>query len=263
MEKEQNKTEIDKLKSDHKNQVKMLDKIKDAIEEQQKKELLGKNMVVEVTHNERFKNYSNLFSYLTKHQQVLTFWPIVSCIITYNSKKVVTVSKKNDQEFYVRCFNLHGTFENTFEEKLGGDVDEDEEENYIKIKEVEQNADGTKFAFVYFNDGNFYLRTFSDEDIAKNKIRSEEEVAENELDINEKLGLLNSSMSIDNFDDPFITCVFITDDLLYVNLFHTQSFTVHHFVYNQVSKQMNIRPPMELKHNAQNFPFKAFYNNDR
>lgn len=44
----------------------MLDKIKEAIEEQQKKELLGKNMVVEVTHNERFKNYSNLFAYLTK-----------------------------------------------------------------------------------------------------------------------------------------------------------------------------------------------------
>jgi hypothetical protein len=122
LEKEQNKTEIDKLKSDHLTQVKMLDKIKEAIEEQQKKELLGKNMVVEVTHNERFKNYSNLFSYLTKQQQVLTFWPIVSCIISYNSKKVVTVSKKNDQEYYVRCFLLSGTYENTFEEKLGGDV---------------------------------------------------------------------------------------------------------------------------------------------
>ena len=151
----------------------MLEKIKDAIEEQQKKELLGKNMVVEVTHNERFKNYSNLFSYLTKQQQVLTFWPIVSCIIGYNSKKVVTVSKKDDQEFYVRCFNLSGTFENTFEEKIGGETEEDEDDNYIKIKEVEQNFDGTKFAFVYFNDGKFFLRTFCDEDIEKNKIRSE------------------------------------------------------------------------------------------
>jgi hypothetical protein len=40
----------------------------------------------------------------------------------------------------------------TFEEKIAG--------TYIKLKEVEQNFNGSKFAIVYNDDGVFYLRTF-------------------------------------------------------------------------------------------------------
>ena len=122
--KEANKTEIDKLKSDHQSQMKKLEQIKEAIEEQQKKELLGKNLSVEVTHNERFKNFSDLFSTLTKQHQVLTFYPMVSCIITYDSKKVITVTKKDETEYYVRYFLLGGKYENIFEEKIGGEVED-------------------------------------------------------------------------------------------------------------------------------------------
>jgi hypothetical protein len=43
----------------------------------------------------------------------------------------------------------------TFSEKFGGN-----EEDYIKMKEVEQSADGKNYAIVYNNDGHFYLRTF-------------------------------------------------------------------------------------------------------
>lgn len=43
----------------------------------------------------------------------------------------------------------------TFEEKIGGKAGQ-----YIKLKEVEQNSKGTKYAVVYNDDGVFYLRTF-------------------------------------------------------------------------------------------------------
>jgi len=53
-----------------------------------------------------------------------------------------------------------------FEEKVGG-----EPSDYIKLKEIEQNSTGKKYALVYFNDGMFKLRTFerierTDEEIA-------------------------------------------------------------------------------------------------
>lgn len=42
-----------------------------------------------------------------------------------------------------------------FEEQIG-----DDKSSYIKIKEIEQSEDGTRFAAVYFDDGKFKLRTF-------------------------------------------------------------------------------------------------------
>ena len=58
-------------------------------------------------------------------------WPIVSVIISYNSKKAITVTKKSDEEYWIKqyCLQSHHL---SFEEKVGGDPDD-----YIKIKEVE------------------------------------------------------------------------------------------------------------------------------
>jgi hypothetical protein len=44
------------------------------------------------------------------------------------------------------------TQEMTFEEKISG--------SYIKVKEVEQNHDGSMFSCVYFDNGLFRLRIF-------------------------------------------------------------------------------------------------------
>ena len=40
-------------------------------------------------------------------------------MITYNSKLAVTVSKKSDQEMFIKMYNLD-TYEMTFEESVGG-----------------------------------------------------------------------------------------------------------------------------------------------
>ena len=107
--------------------------------------------------NPRFKNFSEVFRNLVKSTNVVTMYPIVSMIITYDSTKAVTVTKKNDREYYVKQYDLE-SYELTFEEKIGGGADQ-----YIKLKEVEQSPDGKKFAVVYNDDGKFFMRTFHKE----------------------------------------------------------------------------------------------------
>jgi len=58
-------------------------------------------------------------------------YPIVSMIITYDSSKAVTVTKRNDREYYIKQYDLE-SYDLTFEEKIGGGEDQ-----YIKLKEVE------------------------------------------------------------------------------------------------------------------------------
>jgi hypothetical protein len=145
-------------------------------------------------------------------------------MITYNSKCACTVTKKDDREYYVKMYDL-STYEQTFEEMIGG-----KSTSYIKLKEVEQNSAGDGFAIAYFDDGNFKIRTFGETN------RTPEEIASEELDVSKELNLDNHTMPIDNFPDPFITCTFITNELLYANLYHTPTRTHHSFVYNIVSK---------------------------
>jgi hypothetical protein len=114
--------------------------------------------------NPRFKNYSSVFKNLVKSTNVATMYPIVSMIITYDSSKAVTVTKKNDREYYVKQYDLE-TYEMTMEEKIGGGEDQ-----YIKLKEVEMSFSGKKYAVVYNDDGKFYIRSF------KKETRSQEEI---------------------------------------------------------------------------------------
>lgn len=75
-------------------------------------------------------------------------------IVTYDSTKALTVTKKNDCEYWVKQYDLE-TYELSFEEKIGGSPDD-----YIKLKECEQSFDGKKYAFIYNNDGRWFVRTF-------------------------------------------------------------------------------------------------------
>ena len=59
----------------------------------------------------------------------------------------------------------------TFEEKISG--------SFVKLKEVEQNADGTKFALVFIDDGVFKMRTFG------KVTRDTWEIEDNEVNFND------------------------------------------------------------------------------
>jgi len=177
-------------------------------------------------------------------------YPIISCIISYNSKSAITVTKKSEREYYVKQYSLE-TYQLTFEEKVGGNPNQ-----YIKLKEVEQNSRGDYFAIVYIDDGLFRLRTFGE------TTRTEEEIEENELDINELLGINNFTIPIYNFPDPFITCTFVDDDWIFVNLFHQDTLTHHHFFFNHKTRVMRGKASVKLDSNRKNFPYKCFYSSE-
>lgn len=91
------------------------------------------------------------------------------------------------------------------------------------MKDIEQNQDGTYFALPYNQNGVFMLRTFGVEP------RTYAEIQDNELNINELLGLDFDTRSkpIDDFPDPLITCTFINDNHLFVNFFSNYAKIVH------------------------------------
>jgi hypothetical protein len=107
-----------------------------------------------------------------------------------------------------------------FEESFNG--------HYIKLKEVEQNIHATKFAVCYNDDGVFKLRVFDREN------RNAKQIADTDFNFNDLLGIDNWTMAINNFPDPFITCCFVTDEMLFVNLFHSHTFMHYHFYFNYV-----------------------------
>lgn len=123
----------------------------------------------------------------------------------------------------------------TFFERVGRKDEYGNNISYIKCNEIEQNSSGTQFACCYLDDGHFYCRMFKEcavkEDREDREDRTEQEILDSELDINRELGLDNHTMPIDNFPDPFIDCTFVTDDLLFINLFHNKKIEHHHFFY--------------------------------
>ena len=150
----------------------------------------------------------------------------------------ITVTKKNEREYWVRMYDLE-SFEQVFEEQYGG-----QSTDYIKMKEIEQNSAGNKYALAYNNDGNFRIRTFKMSDLpdplpnpAKPQ-RSKDVIEKFEFKINEELGIDNWTMAIDGFPDPFIVCCFISDDLIFVNLFYNYHQIHYHFVFDTESMQM-------------------------
>lgn len=121
---------------------------------------------------------------LTKHKSRPTMYPIVHVNISYDSTRAITVTKKDDKEFWVKQYDLE-TYEQTFEEKIGGQPD-----SFIRTKEVEQNATGKRYAIVYIDDGKFRLRVFDKSQ------RTEEEIKRTEVDINALIGINDYTMPI-------------------------------------------------------------------
>ena len=124
------------------------------------------------------------------------------------------------------------------------------------MKEIQQNETGKLYAVSYLDDGKFKLRTFS------SKQRTSEEIAADELDINQELGIDNHTMPINHFPDPFINCCFISDDLIFVNLFHNASLTHHHFFFTLSTRTLSGHTKIPIACNKRNFPQKCFYNKD-
>lgn len=146
---------------------------------------------------------------------------MVNAMILLDSSCTLTVTKASEEVYYIKMYNLE-TFEILFQEEVRGD--------YIKMKEVETNHSCSQFAVVYNDNGVFRLRTFG------RNTRSAKEIAESEININDLIDIDNKTMAVNNFPDPFITCCFVSDDVLFINLFYNYSCTHYHFFYNFTEK---------------------------
>ena len=97
------------------------------------------------------------------------------------------------------------------------------------MKNLEQNKDGTIFALPYYDSGNFKIRVFENE--ATRSIIDD-------LDVNEVLELDQFTIANALIPDPLITCCFLSDNLIFVNLFYN-------FTYESTSKHKDMK---ELVH---------------
>lgn len=81
--------------------------------------------------NAQFKNYRQIFDDMLKESRIMTEFPILTCMISYDSKRTVQVQKKGEREYRIQMFDLE-SYEMTFDEAVGG-----QETDYIKIKDIE------------------------------------------------------------------------------------------------------------------------------
>ena len=108
-----------------------LEQNKNLLEVEAKKKELGAKSDQDIKPNPRFKYFNDAFSGLTRSKNVKTKYPIIDCIMTYNSKSAITITKKDDRMHIINQYSLE-TYEMTFEEILGGKPD-----SYIKVSQIE------------------------------------------------------------------------------------------------------------------------------
>ena len=65
------------------------------MEVEKQKKAMGAKSDQDIKPNKRFKNFDDVFSGLTISKNVATQYPVVSVLMTYNSKSAITVTKKN------------------------------------------------------------------------------------------------------------------------------------------------------------------------
>lgn len=133
-------------------------------------------------------------------------------MITYDSNFAITVTKKNEKSIWVRKWDINSTREVFAEEFLATEI--------CKLKEIEQNDEGNYFAAAYYDTGVFKIRTFDGNSKHANLQRTDEEIAMEELNVNEIIGVDDHTRSIFVIPESFITCTFVNHDRLFVNLFN-------------------------------------------
>ena len=90
-----------------------------------------KGNLIDMKPNMRFRNYKNIFTNLIKYRSVMTAYPLVTMMISYDSTRALTVTKKAENASILKMYSLKD-YDITFHEELGNG-----EDDYIKVKEIE------------------------------------------------------------------------------------------------------------------------------
>ena len=144
--------------------------------------------------------------------------------ISHDNKTAIAITKKDHNESFVSMYDMLD-YNLIFREPFLGE--------YIKVKEVAQNKDGTSFVVTYIDGGEFRLRLFG-----KTQRDSYSEIQKEEININELLKLDKTTEPNFSFDDPFINCCFISDDRIFVALFMNYHLKHIHFIWDCKFKQL-------------------------
>ena len=71
-------------------------------------------------------------------------------------------------------------------------------------------------------------------------------------------------MCISSTPDPFITCTFITDEVVFINLFHTYSKMHYHFFFNIEKREIEGEvAKVQIENYSSNYPLKCIYNEEK
>jgi len=110
------------------------------------------------------------------------------------------------------------------------------------------------------------LRTFGQSPNATGEgvERTPEDIKASELDINKLVGINDYTMCNQTFPDPFITCTFITNETIYINLFANAELKHIHFIYD-IKNQCMVGQKQEkiMVCTEKNFPYKCFFNEEK
>ena len=192
---------------------------------------------------QKFKPYKEIIEGLTKMYIKETDHDIISCMMTYDSSRIIVVLKVNDEHYIINQYDSEN-FKRTFTQDIKG--------NYIKCKDVVQNNFGILFCAPYLDDGVFRLLVFNRYEVLA------------QANLNGFLNIDNSTRPNDNFPDPMMGAAFIEYNNIFVNVFYTKSQTMHICKYSFLHKKLVDEPIlMRMEQSSRNFPLNTFYDDER
>ena len=138
---------------------------------------------------------------------------IINCIITYDSKHVISLSV-DDRTIHSKIVE-HDlvTFEQKFELDIKG--------SWVVMNEIEQNNDGAVFCVPYSDNGSLTALIFDN----TGKVLDT-------LDLNKEFSVEPESKPIFGFFYPMVTACFVKDDNIFISAYLRESFTQYNSIYS-------------------------------
>jgi len=200
----------------------------------------------------QMQHHEDLFGNLTKRTFVDTDFDIVSVAITYDSKYAVCItahdkfdkeSKETVSKFKVVAVNLD-TYKEYFTWEQSG--------KYIKMNQIEQNANGSVIGLAYQDMGKYYV-TILDMEKEGEEIQT--------LNVSDLLKLGDDSKGIHGFWEPMITISFMPNNKIFIGVYHRMEMQQYHFIYeiNQSTEDLQFYMKEIENCTTLNFPVKSFY----
>jgi hypothetical protein len=104
--------------------------------------------------------------------------------------------------------------------------------DYIKANIIDQSENGDIFALCYIDNGVFHLRIFDDKKVIQ------------DFNINEMFDIIDDTISIPGFFQPFICCCFIDSHEIFCNFFVQSEKNHYNFSVKKNGDEFEISKPL-------------------